>query len=221
MSSNRRSVMLIALGGPGPSVADATNSALDAGLDPVVMVPATQVAATRQLLADRLLTERLPRIQPLRIHTFGRIRNFVMGGVTRVTSAVGKTMRRLVRAMRVRTGFGRRRQASLARLEPRVEAFPTKIASSILRVGFDIPLAVVGRAITEGRNIFSVRRLALRLQREGMLIGVVCIDGRGLIPGWYTSRMSPSIPVLTAYPDDWNSGLVAQIDRFENGPRWT
>lgn len=220
MSTNRHSVMLISLGGPTPNLTNAVDSALEAGLDPIVFVPATMIPRTKQMLDDRLESESRPRVSPLRFHTFGRIRGGIRRAVTRVTSLLGRSMRRLVRALRVRTGFGRRSGASLMRLEPKIEAFPTTIASAVIRALIDAPLAVLGRVITESRNVVGLRRMSLRLQREGMLIGVVCLDGKALIPGWYISRMAPSTPVLTAYPDDWNKRLVSEIERFENGPKW-
>lgn len=220
MSTNRHSVMLVSLAGPTTNLTHAVDSALEAGLDPIVFVPATMIPRTKQMLDDRLEGESQPRISPLRVHTFGGIRGGIRRAVTRVTSLIGRSMRRFVRAIRVRSAFGRRSGASLMRLEPRIEALPTTIASAVIRVLIDMPLAVLGRAITEARNIVGLRRMSLRLQREGMLIGVVCLDGKALVPGWYLARMSPSTPVLTAYPDDWNKRLVAEIERFENGPRW-
>lgn len=220
MSTNRHSVMLVSLGGSTPNLANAVDSALEAGLDPVVLVPATMVTQAKQILRDRLEGEQQPRVSPLRVHTFGRIRGAIRRAITGVTSLIGRSMRRVVRALRVRTAFGRRKAASLMRLESRVETLPTTIGSAVVRALIDAPLAVLGRAITESRNVIGLRRTALRLQHEGMLIGVICLDGKALIPGWYISRMSPAIPVLTAYPDNWDRRLVSEIERFENGPRW-
>jgi hypothetical protein len=220
VSYNRHSVMLVSLGGPTPTLAHAVDSALEAGLDPVVFVPTTAVPQMRKLLDERLEGEIQPRVSPLRVHTFGRIRAGIRSGATTVASFLGRSMRRVVRAIRVRTGFGRRRGDSMLRLEPKVEAFPTRVASTVIRVLVDVPLSILGRAITEVRNVVSLRRVSLRLRREGMLIGVICLDGKALIPGWYMARMSPSTPVLTAYPDDWNKRLISEIERFENGPRW-
>lgn len=220
MSTNRHSVMLVSLAGPTPNLTNAVDSAVEAGLDPVVLVPAPMVPQTKQMLDGRLESEGRPRISPLRVHTFGRVRNGIRRAVTRVASVLGRSMRKVLRAVRVRTGFGRKRADSLMRIEPKVEAFPTTVASAVIRALIDAPLAALGRVITESRNIVGLRRMSLRLQREGMLIGVVCLDGRALIPGWYMARMSPSVPVLTAYPDDWNRRLISEIERFEGGPRW-
>ncbi|CAN5876717.1 hypothetical protein BH23ACT4_BH23ACT4_07520 [soil metagenome] len=220
MSTIRHSVMLVSLEGPTQNLANAVNSALEAGLDPVVLVPATAVVRTRQMLDEQLESESWPRVTPLRVHTFGGLRGGIRRAATRGTSFLGRSMRRVVRVLRVRTGFGRRRGASLMRLEPRIEAIPTKIASAVIRALVDAPLALLGRGITESRNIVALRRMSLQLQREGMLIGVVCLDGKALIPGWYIARMSPSTPVLTGYPDDWNRRLLSEIERFENGPKW-
>jgi hypothetical protein len=221
MSRNENWVVIVALAGPNDPMLHAAMSAVASGMRPVVLVPSTKAAA-----AETKLFAQLGRAQPqpilisLRIRTFTRFRSSLRRTLIRVSDALGILMRRAMGAFRVRTPPGRRFAGGLTSAETRIERLPTRITSAIVNTLVDRPLLLFGRLMTGSTYFLTLNRLVGRFRREGRLVGVVCLDGKSLVPGWLVSRLHPEIPVLTAYPNDWTRHMVDSLERFETGTKW-
>jgi hypothetical protein len=221
MSRNESWVVIVALAGPNDPMLHAAMSAVASGMRPVVLVPSTKAAA-----AETKLNAQLGRAQPqpilvsLRIRTFTTFRSSLRRTLIRVSDALGILMRRAMAAFRVRTPPGRRFAGGLTSAETRVERLPTRITSAIVNILVDSPLLLFGRLMTGSTYFLTLNRLVDRLRREGRLVGVVCLDGKSLVPGWLVSRLHPEVPVLTAYPNDWTRDLVDSLERFDMGTKW-
>lgn len=220
VTSSKSFVVIVALAGHSLEVDSAVGRALAGGMEPVLVTGTDKVTHMRRTLRDAGLAPPELRLMGVRRLPLDGVKARARSVVRRVPRALARRLRRCFLAL-ARRSAGR---GSVARTTDAAGALVERLAAS----GSDrLSKRIVEPAIVKsgaGLSRFLEVRGVLRIVREhlrhGRVIGVACLDGRSLLPGWVVGRRYEFLPVVTNFPVDWDKNLVDQVNTFEGGTQW-
>lgn len=219
VASSKSFVVIVALAGHTLEVDSAVGRAIAGGMEPVLVTGTDKITRMRRTLTEAGVASPELRLVGVRWLPLDGVRAKARSVVRRVPRAIARRLHRwflaLARRMPIPGLVGTTDAAGEA-VERIAASGSDRLSKRIVEPAVVKTGASLSRVL-EARGVLRVVRDHLR---HGRVIGVACLDGRSLLPGWVVGRRYEYLPVVTNFPVDWDKTLVDRVHSFEGGTQW-